>query len=134
QAITTERDRVCVLVWGTRLTNIPRQLRHRDVDVAMAKVADAIRDWSGGTRIGASLREVNWRWSRRVPGQNACGLLVSDGLDREAGEGLGEEMERLSKSCRYLVWLNPLLRYDKFEARPAGGGGLRPPGDFFLPV
>jgi hypothetical protein len=133
-AITNDRDRVSVFVFGTRLTNITRQLRHRDVDVAMARVAEAIKDWSGGTRIGASLREFNWQWSRRVLGQNACVLLVSDGLDREAGEGLGEEMERLAKSCRYLVWLNPLLRYDKFEARPAGVRAMLPHVDLFLPV
>jgi hypothetical protein len=133
-AITNDRDRVAVFVFGTRLTNITRQLRHRDVDVAMAKVADAIRDWSGGTRIGASLREFNYRWGRRVLGQNACVLLVSDGLDREAGEGLGEEMERLSRSCRLLVWLNPLLRYEKFEARPAGVRAMLPHVDLFLPV
>jgi uncharacterized protein len=133
-AITNDRDRVSVFVFGTRLTNITRQLRHRDVDVAMARVAEAIKDWSGGTRIGASLREFNWRWGRRVLGQNACVLLVSDGLDREAGEGLGDEMERLSKSCRYLVCLNPLLRYDKFEARPAGVRAMLPHVDLFLPV
>ncbi len=133
-AITNDRDRVSVFVFGTRLTNITRQLRHRDVDVAMAKVADAIKDWSGGTRIGASLREFNWRWGRRTLAQNACVLLVSDGLDREAGEGLGEEMERLAKSCRSLVWLNPLLRYEKFEARPAGVRAMLPHVDLFLPV
>jgi hypothetical protein len=133
-AITNDRDRVSVFVFGTRLTNITRQLRHRDVDVAMARVAEAIKDWSGGTRIGASLREFNWQWSRRVLGQNACVLLVSDGLDREAGEGLGDEMERLAKSCRYLVWLNPLLRYEKFEARPAGVRAMLPHVDLFLPV
>jgi uncharacterized protein with von Willebrand factor type A (vWA) domain len=133
-AITNDRDRVSVFVFGTRLTNITRQLRHRDVDVAMAKVAEAIKDWSGGTRIGGSLREFNWRWGRRVLGQNACVLLVSDGLDREAGEGLAEEMDRLAKSSRYLVWLNPLLRYDKFEARPAGVRAMLPHVDLFLPV
>jgi len=132
--ITNDRDRVSVFVFGTRLTNVTRQLRHRDVDVAMARVADVIKDWSGGTRIGACLREFNWRWSRRVLGQNACVLLVSDGLDREAGEGLSEEMERLGKSCRYLVWLNPLLRYEKFEARPAGVRAILPHVDLFLPV
>ena len=133
-AITNDRDRVSVFVFGTRLTNITRQLRHRDVDVAMAKVADAIKDWSGGTRIGASLREFNFKWARRMLGQNACVLLVSDGLDREAGEGLAEEMDRLAKSCRYLVWLNPLLRYEKFEARPAGVRAMLPHVDLFLPV
>jgi len=133
-AITNDRDRVAVFVFGTRLTNITRQLRHRDVDVAMARVAEAIKDWSGGTRIGASLREFNFRWGRRVLAQNACVLLVSDGLDREAGEGLGEEMERLAKSCRRLIWLNPLLRYEKFEARPAGVRAMLPHVDLFLPV
>ncbi len=133
-AITNDRDRVSVFVFGTRLTNITRQLRHRDVDVAMARVAEAIKDWSGGTRIGHALREFNFKWARRVLGQNACVLLVSDGLDREAGEGLSEEMERLSKSCRSLVWLNPLLRYEKFEARPAGVRAMLPHVDLFLPV
>jgi uncharacterized protein with von Willebrand factor type A (vWA) domain len=133
-AITNDRDRVSVFVFGTRLTNITRQLRHRDVDVAMARVAEAIKDWSGGTRIGASLREFNFKWARRVLGQNACVLLVSDGLDREAGEGLGDEMERLAKSCRSLIWLNPLLRYEKFEARPAGVRAMLPHVDLFLPV
>ena len=133
-AITNDRDRVVVFVFGTRLTNITRQLRHRDVDVAMARVADAIKDWSGGTRIGHSLREFNFKWGRRVLAQNACVLLVSDGLDREAGEGLGEEMERLAKSCHRLVWLNPLLRYEKFEARPAGVRAMLPHVDLFLPV
>jgi uncharacterized protein with von Willebrand factor type A (vWA) domain len=133
-AITNDRDRVAVFVFGTRLTNITRQLRHRDVDVAMARVAEAIKDWSGGTRIGHSLRDFNFKWGRRVLAQNACVLLVSDGLDREAGEGLGEEMERLAKSCHRLVWLNPLLRYEKFEARPAGVRAMLPHVDLFLPV
>jgi len=133
-AITNDRDRVHTFVFGTRLTNVTRALRHRDVDVAMARVADAIKDWSGGTRIGTCLREFNWRWGRRVLGQNACVLLVSDGLDREAGEGLAEEMERLAKSCRLLVWLNPLLRYERFEAKPAGVRAMLPHVDLFLPV
>ena len=133
-AVTNDRDRVSVFVFGTRLTNVTRQLRHRDVDVAMAKVADTIKDWAGGTRIGGSLREFNWRWGRRVLAQNACVLLVSDGLDREAGEGLDDEMQRLSKSCRFLVWLNPLLRYERFEAKPAGVRAMLPHVDLFLPV
>ena len=133
-AITNDRDRVTVFVFGTRLTNVTRQLKHRDVDVAMQRVADAIKDWSGGTRIGTCLRDFNWKWSRRVLGQNACVLLVSDGLDREAGEGLGEEMERMHKSCHQLVWLNPLLRYEQFEARPAGVRAMLPHVDLFLPV
>jgi uncharacterized protein with von Willebrand factor type A (vWA) domain len=133
-AITNEGDRVHVLTFGTRLTNITRHLRHRDVDVALAHVAAAVDDWAGGTRIGSCLSEFNRRWSRRLLGQNAVVLLISDGLDADAGEGLAFEAERLSKSCARLVWLNPLLRYAGFEARPAGIRALLPWVDDFLPV
>lgn len=133
-ALTNDRDRVSVFVFGTRLTNVTRQLRHRDVDVAMQRVAESIRDWSGGTRIGSCLHEFNWRWARRTLGQNASLLLVSDGLDREAGDGLGEEMARLHRACREFIWLNPLLRYEHFEARPAGIRAMLPHVDRFLPV
>ncbi len=133
-AITNDRDRVHVLLFGTRLTNITRQLKHRDVDVALARVASAVSDWAGGTRIGSCLAEFNHRWSRRLLGQNAVVLLISDGLDAEGGEGLGAQMERLHKSCRRLVWLNPLLRYEGFEARPAGIKAMLPHVDDFLPV
>ncbi len=84
-AITNDRDRVHVLLFGTRLTNITRALRHRDVDVALARVADAVADWAGGTRIGTCVAEFNRRWSRRLLGQNAVVLLISDGLDAEGG-------------------------------------------------
>ncbi|HKW36365.1 MAG TPA: VWA domain-containing protein [Burkholderiales bacterium] len=133
-AITNDRDRVTSFVFGTRLTNISRYLRHRDVDVAMSGVADAIADWSGGTRIGNCLREFNVRWSRRVLGQNAVVLMISDGLDGDVGEGLAREMDRLHKSCRKLIWLNPLLRYEGFEARPAGVRAMLPHVDEFMPV
>ncbi len=133
-AITNDRDRVHVLLFGTRLTNITRHLRHRDVDVALARVTAAVPDWSGGTRIGGCLAEFNRSWSRRLLGQNAVVLLISDGLDAEAGEGLAAQTERLAKSCRRLVWLNPLLRYEGFEARPAGIRAMLPHVDDFLPV
>ena len=133
-AITNDRDRVTSFVFGTRLTNISRYLRHRDVDVAMSGVSEAISDWSGGTRIGNCLREFNLRWSRRVLGQNAVVLMISDGLDGDVGEGLAAQMERLHRSCRKLIWLNPLLRYQGFEARPAGVRAMLPNVDAFLPV
>jgi uncharacterized protein with von Willebrand factor type A (vWA) domain len=133
-AITNDRDRVHVFLFGTRLTNVTRQLRHRDVDVAMACVGAAATDWAGGTRIGACLTEFNRRWSRRVLARDAVVLLISDGLDADAGEGLEAQMERLSKSCRRLLWLNPLLRYDRFEPRPAGIRAMLPYVDDFLPV
>jgi uncharacterized protein with von Willebrand factor type A (vWA) domain len=133
-AITNDRHRVHVLLFGTRLTPITRHLKHRDVDVALAKVSAAVDDWAGGTRIGACLSTFNRRWSRRLLGQNACVLIISDGLDADAGEGLAVAMERLSKSCRRLVWLNPLLRYAGFEAKPAGIRAMLPYVDAFLPV
>jgi uncharacterized protein with von Willebrand factor type A (vWA) domain len=130
-AITNDRHRVHVLLFGTRLTPITRHLQHRDVDVALDRVTKAVPDWSGGTRIGACLAEFNRRWSRRLLAQNAVVLLISDGLDADAGAGLAFEAERLSKSCRRLVWLNPLLRYEGFEARPAGIRALLPYVDDF---
>ena len=133
-AITNDRDRVHTFVFGTRLTNITRHLRHRDVDVALSGVAQAVADWSGGTRIGASLKEFNLRWSRRVLAQNAVVLLITDGLDRDLGHDLGPEMERLHKSCRKLIWLNPLLRYEGFEPRPLGVRVMLPHVDEFLPA
>jgi uncharacterized protein with von Willebrand factor type A (vWA) domain len=133
-AITNDRDRVHTFVFGTRLTNITRHLRHRDVDVALAGVSQAVDDWSGGTRIGHSLREFNLRWSRRVLGQNAVVLLISDGLERDAATGLSEQLERLHRSCRKLIWLNPLLRYAGFEPRASGVRAMLPHVDAFLPV
>jgi uncharacterized protein with von Willebrand factor type A (vWA) domain len=126
--------RVSTLVFGTRLTNITRELRQRDVDVALDRVSAKVQDWAGGTRIGACLHEFNRAWSRRLLGQNACVLLLSDGLDRDAAAGLGAEMERLHKSCRQLVWLNPLLRYEAFEAKAAGVRAMLPHVDLFVPV
>ena len=133
-AITSDRDRVHTLAFGTRLTNITRQLRNRDVDIAMDRVAAAIQDWAGGTRIGACLTQFNRHWSRRLLGQNAVVLLISDGLDRDIGAGLDVEMQRLHKSCRKLIWLNPLLRYQGFQPRPAGVRAMLPHVDAFLPV
>jgi len=133
-AITNDRDRVHVLLFGTRLTNITRHLRQRDVDVAIARVSASVTDWAGGTRIGACLAEFNRRWSRRLLGQGAIVMLITDGLDSDVGDGLSQEMDRLHKSCRRLIWLNPLLRYEGFEARPAGIRAMLPYVDEFLPV
>ncbi len=133
-AITNDRDRVHTLAFGTRLTNITRHLRNRDIDIAMTRVTAAIDDWAGGTRIGVCLEEFNRKWSRRLLGQNAVVLLISDGLDRDIGAGLSTEMERLHKSCRELIWLNPLLRYQGFQPRPSGVRAMLPHVDAFMPV
>ncbi len=133
-AITNDRDRVHTFVFGTRLTNITRHLRHRDVDVALEKVSGGVEDWSGGTRIGHCLHDFNANWSRRVLGQGAVVLMISDGLDRDAGEGIANEIQRLHKSCRRLIWLNPLLRYDGFEPKSKGIKALLPHVDDFRTV
>ena len=123
-AVTTDRDRVFSFVFGTRLTNITRYLRHRDIDLALEKVGGVVRDWSGGTRIGHCLEEFNRIWSRRVLGQGAVVLLITDGLDRDAGAGLAVAMERLHKSCRRLIWLNPLLRFDAYAPISTGARAM----------
>ena len=133
-AVTNDRDRVFAFLFGTRLTNITRLLRHRDVDIALDRVARSVEDWSGGTRIGHCLAEFNAKWSRRVLGQGAVVLFISDGLDRDIGEGLEYQMERLHKSCRRLIWLNPLLRYDAYEPKSMGARAIMPHIDDFRPV
>lgn len=133
-AITNDRDRVHTFLFGTRLTNVTRYLHHKDIDVALEKVGQTVDDWSGGTRIGKCLAEFNSRWSRRVLGQGAVLLFISDGLDRDGGEGLAKEMERLHKSCRRLIWLNPLLRYEGYEPRSMGARTIMPHVDEFRPV
>jgi uncharacterized protein with von Willebrand factor type A (vWA) domain len=133
-AITNDRDRVFTFLFGTRLTNVTRFLRHKDVDVALDRVTEAVDDWSGGTRIGQCLAEFNRVWSRRVLGQGAIVIFISDGLDRDAGEGLEKEIDRLHKSCRRLIWLNPLLRYEAFEPKSLGMRAILPHVDEFRPV
>ena len=133
-AVTNDRDRVFTFVFGTRLTNITRFLRYRDVDVALEKVSENVEDWSGGTRIGHCIKDFNTQWSRRVLGQGALVLLISDGLDRDSGEGLETEVERLHKSCRRLIWLNPLLRYEGFEPKSLGVRAILPHVDEFRTV
>ena len=133
-ALARDRTRVSSFVFGTRLTNITRQLRDRDVDAAVERASAEVADWDGGTRIGHCLDAFNREWSRRVCGQGAVVLFITDGLDRDVGEGLAPQVDRLRKSCRRLVWLNPLLRYEGFEPRAAGMRALAPHVDELRPV
>lgn len=119
---------------GTRLTNITRALRRRDVDQALAEASRTVADWSGGTRIGACLREFNREWGRRLLAQGAVVLIVSDGLDCGEGAELEHEMDRLHRSCRRVTWLNPLLRFHGFEPRAAGIRAMLPHVDDFIPA
>ena len=122
---------VHAFTFGTRLTNITRHLRHRDVDAALAAAGHEARDWEGGTRIGACLHAFNRDWSRRVLAQGAVVLLITDGLDRDDPDRLAREMERLQLSARRLIWLNPLLRWDGFAPRARGIRAILPHVDSF---
>jgi uncharacterized protein len=119
-AVTDARKRVTTFLFGTRLTNVTRAIRQRDPDEALAACAANVADWSGGTRIASSLHGFNKQWARRVLSQGAVVLLITDGLERDPDDTLGFEMDRLHRSCRRLIWLNPLLRFHAFEARARG--------------
>ncbi len=125
-AVTNARDRVSAFLFGTRLTHVTRALKGRDPDRAIAKIAHDVQDWAGGTRIGQSLEDFNRLWARRVLGQNASVLLITDGLDREGAAGLEAAARRLRASCRRLVWLNPLMRYDGYSPLALGARALKP--------
>lgn len=132
-ALTGERRRVHTFLFGTRLSNVTRQLKAKDPDEALAACSKAVPDWSGGTRIASSLHAFNRDWSRRVLAQGAIVLLVTDGLERD-DTGLEAEIARLSRSCRRLVWLNPLLRYDGFQPKARGIRVILPHVDEFRSV
>jgi len=126
--------RVESFVFGTRLTRTTRLLKSRDPDVAVAQVVRAVEDWSGGTRITTCLHEFNQRWARRALSSRTTVLLISDGLEHGDTKALSHEMERLAKSCRRLIWLNPLLRFEQFQPKAAGIRAMLPHVDRFLPV
>jgi uncharacterized protein with von Willebrand factor type A (vWA) domain len=133
-ALTERRTRIQTFLFGTSLTNVTRQLRRRDPDEAIAACSDAVADWSGGTRIGGALTDFNRLWARRVLGQGAIVLLVTDGLEREEVDELDSAMDRLHRSCRRLVWLNPLLRFEGFEPKARGVRAMLPHVDELRPV
>lgn len=123
--------KVHAFTFGTRLTNITRHLRQRDVDAALAAAGAEAQDWEGGTRIGSCLADFNRLWSRRVMGQGAVVLLITDGLDRDDSDALAAQMERLHLSARRLIWLNPLLRWDGFAPKARGIAAMLPHVDSF---
>ncbi len=133
-AVTNDRDRVFSFAFATRLTNITRPLRLGDVDQALARVGESVADWSGGTRIAGCLAAFNRDWARRVLGQGAVVLLVTDGLERDRPDALAAQMDRLHRSCRRLIWLNPLLRYDGYAPKAQGSRAMMPYVDDFRPV
>ena len=125
-AVTDARKRVHTFLFGTRLTNVTRALRQKDPDEALNAVAASVADWSGGTRIATSLHAFNREWARRVLTQGAIVLFITDGLERDGGDDLGFEIDRLHRSCRRLIWLNPLLRFAGFEAKAKGIRAMLP--------
>jgi uncharacterized protein with von Willebrand factor type A (vWA) domain len=132
--LTETRRRVSTFLFGTRLTNVTRALRERDPDDALASCSASVPDWSGGTRIASSLHVFNKSWARRVLTQGAVVLLITDGLERDADDTLAFEIDRLHRSCRRLIWLNPLLRFEGFEARARGIRAMLPHVDEFRPI
>jgi uncharacterized protein len=133
-ALTDTRPRVAIFLFGTRLTNVTRALRARDPDDALAACSASVPDWSGGTRIASSLHAFNKLWARRVLTQGAIVLLITDGLERDADDLLAFEIDRLHRSCRRLVWLNPLLRFEGFQARARGIKAMLPHVDELRPI
>ena len=107
-------------VFGTHLTRVTRELRGREPDAALARVSAAVSDWSGGTRIGESLREFNARWARRVLSSSGVVIIVSDGWDRGDPALVRREMARLQRSCHRLIWLDPLAGSERYQ--PLAGG------------
>ncbi len=133
-ALMQSRERLAVFLFGTRLTNITRSLRERDPDEAVAIITGQVRDWAGGTRIGAALASFNRHWARRTLSGRATVLLVTDGLDHEQIELLGEEMARLRRFAHRIVWLNPLLRYPGFAPQARGVQAILPHVDALRPA
>src|SRR6266516_4413828 len=133
-AVTDARKRVTTFLFGTRLTNVTRALKSRDPDEALAACSSAVPDWSGGTRIATSLHSFNKKWARRVLTQGAIVLLITDGLERDPDDKLAFEIDRLHRSSRRLIWLNPLLRFDRFEAKAKGIRAMLPHVDEFRPI
>ena len=134
-AVANERGagwaQVHAFTFGTQLTNVTRHLRTRDVDAALKAAGAQAQDWEGGTRIGKSLEAFNRDWSRRVLGQGAVVLLITDGLDRDDPDRLAHQMQRLHLSARRVIWLNPLLRWDGFAPKAAGIRAMLPHVDSF---
>jgi hypothetical protein len=121
-------------VFGTHLTRVTRELAGRDPDVALARISDAVSDWSGGTRIGESLREFNVRWARRTLRSSGVVIVVSDGWDRGDPVLVQREMARLQRSCHRLIWLDPLAGTAHYQPLAGGMAAAYPFIDDLVPI
>ena len=133
-AVTEHASACTPFLFGTRLTNITRALKAKDPDESLAAVAASVPDWAGGTRIASSLHSFNKLWAARVLTQGAIVLLITDGLERDPDDRLAFEIDRLHRSCRRLIWLNPLLRFSGFEAKAKGIRTMLPYVDQLRPI
>jgi uncharacterized protein with von Willebrand factor type A (vWA) domain len=134
QALAASTVRTEAFVFGTRLTRVTRILRDRDRDRALDRVAEAVTDWSGGTRIGASFREFNQHWARRVLRSSSVVVVVSDGWDRGDPALVASETARLQRSCHRLIWLNPLASSQGYQPLAGGMSAAMPFIDDFVPA
>ena len=133
-ALGRRHGRVEVFVFSTALTRITNELRTRGLDAAVAGAADAVPDWSGGTRIGEALKTLHQRWMRRVLHGGPVVLLISDGWDRGDPEMLRQQVARLQRSCHRLIWLNPLIGTTDYAPLTRGLQAALPYVDDFLPA
>ena len=133
-ALTQQQPVVHSFVFGTRLTCISHRLNSGDVDESLRSIAGDVKDFDGGTRIAECLREFNQHWTRRVLARDARVILLSDGLERDAESDLEFQMTRLHRSCRRLIWMNPMLRYAQFEPKALGIRKMLPHVDMFVPA
>ncbi|MDA0165036.1 VWA domain-containing protein [Solirubrobacter ginsenosidimutans] len=132
QACVAARARVEAFVFGTRLTRVTRELRGRDSDRALMRAASAVTDWSGGTRIGEAIAELNREHGRRI-GRGSMVILLSDGWDRGEPDQLSEEMARLARTAHKVIWLNPLAADPRYEPLTRGMKAAMPHVDRLLP-
>ena len=129
--VSNKLSNVSTFLFGTRLTNVTHYFKSRDPDEALKKIGGFVKDWHGGTQIGSAITYFNKFWARRTLGQGSIVILITDGLDRDGGAGLAKQMQKLQKSCSKLIWLNPLLGYDGFEAKSVGIKAMLPHVDEF---
>ncbi len=135
QALARENEvRTESFVFGTRLTRVTRLMKDRDRDRALARVADTVTDWAGGTRIGESFRQFNHNWARRTLRTSGVVIVVSDGWDRGDPSVVAAETARLRRNCHRLVWLNPLASAPGYQPLAAGMKAAFPYIDDFLPA
>jgi uncharacterized protein with von Willebrand factor type A (vWA) domain len=130
----TSSVRTEAFVFGTHLTRVTHEIRGRNADEALERVAAAVTDWSGGTRIGESFRQFNLRWARRVLRTSGVVIVVSDGWDRGDPAVVRRETARLQRNCHRLIWLNPLAGVEGYQPLAAGMAAAYPSIDDFLPV